>query len=186
MEIIKHIDEHIEVIKSSFDDKLIEKIKVAGLLISEQIEQGGKIILMGNGGSAADSQHIAAEFVSKLSKDRIPLPAIAITVDTSAITAISNDYGYENVFSRQLLGICNNKDIVIGISTSGTSPSIINGFQTAKEIGAYTIGLSGINSFLQVTPDLTLNINSHITARIQEAHILVGHLICGEAEKSYV
>ena len=147
MEITRHINQHIEVIKESFNKDLVAKIKIAGLLISERIESGGKVILMGNGGSAADSQHIAAEFISKLSQDRIPLPAIAITVDTSAITAISNDYGYENVFSRQLLGLCNTKDVVIGISTSGTSPSIIKGLKTAKEIGAYTIGFSGINNF---------------------------------------
>jgi D-sedoheptulose 7-phosphate isomerase len=186
MELIKHIDEHIEVINKSFDCSFIKKIEKAGYLISERINQDGKVILMGNGGSAADCQHIAAEFISKLSKDRIPLPAIALTVDTSAITAISNDYGYENVFSRQLLGLCNSNDIVIGISTSGTSSSIINGFKAAEKMGAFTIGLSGENKFLDFEPDLVLNVRSQITARIQEVHILIGHLLCGVAEKPYV
>jgi D-sedoheptulose 7-phosphate isomerase len=186
MELIKHIDEHIEVIKKSFDSSFIEKIEKAGYLISDRINQGGKVILMGNGGSAADCQHIAAEFISKLSKDRIPLPAIALTVDTSAITAISNDYGYKNIFSRQLLGLCNSNDVIIGISTSGTSNSIIHGFKTAEKIGAFTIGLSGENKFLDFEPDLILNVSSHVTARIQEVHILIGHLLCGVAEKPYV
>jgi len=186
MKIMQHVNEHIETIEQTFDQLFVTKIENTGLMISEKIQAGGKIFLMGNGGSAADAQHIAAEFISKLSRDRIPLPAMALTVDTSAITAISNDYGYKNIFSRQILGLCSRHDVVLGISTSGTSSNIITGFQAAAKLGAVTIGLSGQEGFSEFQPDVTLKVISEVTARIQEAHILIGHLLCGVAERPYV
>ena len=144
------------------------------------------VFFMGNGGSAADSQHIAAEFVSKLSVDRCPLPAVALTVDTSVITAIGNDYGFNSLFERQIKALCTPKDVVVGISTSGRSNNVIAGFETASEIGAYRIGFSGEDGFHGIDMDHNFKVKSNVTARIQEAHILLGHLLCLVAEKDFV
>ena len=134
------IQEHLKVVSETFNKRAIEKIIRVGKIIDNSFKKNGKVIIFGNGGSAADAQHISAEFISKLNISRRSLPAIALTVDTSALTAISNDYGYNQVFSRQLTSLCVSEDVVIGISTSGESENVINGLLTAKEIGATTIG----------------------------------------------
>ena len=186
MNLALHIEKHLEVVSNTFDSIFLQKINETGLIITERLKKGGKIFLMGNGGSAADSQHIAAEFVSKLSIDRKPLAALALTVDTSAITAISNDYGYDYVFSRQIEALVNDTDVVIGISTSGNSKNVILGFDKATEIGAFTIGFSGSNGFKNKMLNACFSIKSNNTARIQEGHILLGHLLCGVSESHYV
>ncbi len=140
---------------------------------------GGKILLLGNGGSAADCQHIAAEIVGRYKRERRGLPAIALTTDTSILTAVGNDYGFEHVFSRQVEALCTPKDVVIGLSTSGNSPNVLAAIHTARQIGAFTIGLTGGGGGkLAQCCDLSLVVASNDTPRIQEAHILVGHMLC--------
>ena len=182
----EHIDNHINIISNTFCEDFLDQIKFQGGIIASKIGQGGKVFFMGNGGSAADSQHIAAEFVSKLSVDRCPLPAVALTVDTSVITAIGNDYGFNSLFERQIKALCTPKDVVVGISTSGRSNNVIAGFEAASEIGAYRIGFSGEDGFHVIDMDHNFKVKSNVTARIQEAHILLGHLLCLVAEKDFV
>lgn len=143
------------------------------------IARGGKILLMGNGGSAADSQHIAAEIVGRFKKERRGLPAIALTTDTSILTSVGNDYGYEFIFSRQVEALCLPQDVVIGITTSGNSINVVRGIEKAKEIGATTIGMTGgTGGKLTDLCDFNLIMPSNDTPRIQEAHIFVGHSLC--------
>ncbi len=159
--------------------------KIANLWI-EALKNGNKIIFCGNGGSAADSQHLAAELMVRYKMIRHPMPAISLTTDTSSLTAISNDYGYEYVFSRQLEGIGNKGDILVGISTSGNSKNIIEALKTANNIGIKTIAFTG-NSGGEIIKiaDITLNVPSDITNNIQEMHIASGHIICGLVEKHF-
>ena len=182
----EYVIEHLKVIKTTFNAEFLNEIKKQGNIIADRVSNGGKILFMGNGGSAADCQHIAAEFVSKLEVDRVALPALALTVDTSAITAIGNDYGFNNLFSRQLDALCSNIDVVVGISTSGKSENIIKGFQKAESLGAHRIGFSGKSGMFGVHLHSDFRISSTVTARIQEAHILLGHLLCLVAEKKFV
>ena len=148
-------------------------------LCNDAILRGGKILLAGNGGSAADAQHIAAEFVGRFVNERRSLPAIALTVDTSALTAISNDYGFENVYARQIEGLGTEGDVFIGLSTSGNSPNIVKAVEAAQRKGLKIIILSGKNGgVLRGTGDVEIIVPSEITARIQEMHILIGHILC--------
>ena len=186
MDLINIITEHTQVINRTFTPEFLEKIEETGFELSRRLRAGGKIIFMGNGGSAADAQHLAAEFISKLTIDRQPLAAIALTVDTSILTAISNDYGYEHVFARQIEALAKPDDVIIGISTSGQSKNVIYGFLEAKSIGAYTIGFCGCRGFPNCDLDVYFSIESANTARIQEAHIILGHMLCGIAESGYV
>lgn len=134
---------------------------------------------MGNGGSAGDAQHIAAEFIGRYKKERRPVAAIALTVDSSILTCVGNDYGFDSVFSRQVEGLAKKEDLVIGISTSGNSENVIRGIDKAREIGAQTIGLLGNEGGeLKDRVDLAIVVPSSDTARIQEAHITIGHIIC--------
>ena len=138
-----------------------------------------KIIIFGNGGSAADAQHIVAEFIGRFQKERKSLPAIALTTDSSIITSLSNDYSYDIVFSRQCESLVLKGDVVIGISTSGNSKNVLEGIKTAKSLGAITIALLGGNGgIISNNVDIPIIVESTNTARIQEAHILVGHIIC--------
>ena len=150
-----------------------------GMRLRSCLLAGGKILLLGNGGSAADCQHIAAEIVGRYKRERRGLPAIALTTDTSILTAVGNDYGFEHVFSRQVEALCTPKDVVIGLSTSGNSPNVLAAIHTARQIGALTIGLTGGGGGkLAQCCDLSLVVASNDTPRIQEAHILVGHMLC--------
>ena len=154
-------------------------IERMGELCANSLEANGRIYLCGNGGSAADAQHIAAELIGRFVNDRRALPAVALTTDTSALTAISNDYGYDHVFSRQVQGLCAEGDVLIAISTSGNSPSILEAVAAAKATGAITLGLTGkLGGELKDSVDCALVVPSSTTARIQEMHILVGHLLC--------
>lgn len=166
------------------NEKILSKIRDVSLVIVDSLKKGGKVLICGNGGSAADSQHIAAEFVSRFYFDRPGLPAIALTVDTSILTAIGNDYGYEKTFSRQVQACANKGDVLIGISTSGSSKNVVNAILEAKNKGVYTVGLTGEKKALIFdNADVTINIPSAETPIIQESHIMVGHIICALVEK---
>lgn len=158
---------------------LFPLISNIGIAMQTCIKQGGKVLLMGNGGSAADSQHIAAEIVGRFKKERKGLPAIALTTDTSILTSVGNDYGYEEIFARQIEALCTELDLVIGITTSGNSANVVNAMQRAKTIGAKTIGLTGgTGGKLTAICDQNIVVPSDVTARIQEAHIFIGHCLC--------
>jgi D-sedoheptulose 7-phosphate isomerase len=166
-------------VKKAVADTLADKILEAINIARTSYQNGGKILLMGNGGSAADAQHIAAEFIGRYKKERRPVAAIALTVDSSILTCIGNDYGYDAVFSRQVEGLAKKEDVVIAISTSGNSENVIRGVEKAREIGAQTIGLLGNQGGkLKDKVDLAIVVPSNNTARIQEAHITIGHIIC--------
>jgi len=163
---------------------LLETAKMIAEKCILSLRAHGKILFAGNGGSAADSQHLAAELVSRLSYDRPGLAAIALTTDTSALTAIGNDYSFENLFSRQVEALGRKGDVLIGLSTSGKSPNILKALQTAKKMGIVTIGLAGKSApSMAEHCELVLNIPSSVTPKIQECHILMGHIICALIEE---
>lgn len=167
------------------DAPLTIAIAKAGRALIDCYKQGGTVLIGGNGGSAADSQHIAAEFVSRLKFDRAPLPAIALTADTSIVTAIGNDYGFSQLFSRQIAGYGRKGDVFIGITTSGRSENVLKGFETAKALGIMSIALTGEAGLANNTPcDHLLRCPSGSTAKIQECQIIVGHLLCDLVERS--
>ncbi len=142
------------------------------------LRAGGKICFMGNGGSAADSQHLAAELVGRFQLDRPGMASIAFTTDTSILTAVANDYGYDEIFARQVEGLCTARDVVIGLSTSGNSLNVVKGVEKAKELGVFTIGLTGgTGGTLKDTADLCWVVPATKAARIQEAHIYIGHTL---------
>jgi len=160
-------------------EPLFPLISDIGIAMQNTIKNGGKILLMGNGGSAADSQHIAAEIVGRFKKERKGLPAIALTTDTSIITSVGNDYGYDYIFARQIEALCRPEDLVIGLTTSGNSANVVSAIEAAKTIGATTVGLTGgTGGKLNALCDYNIVIPSNVTARIQEAHIFVGHSLC--------
>jgi D-sedoheptulose 7-phosphate isomerase len=164
----------------------IKEINSAVNVIVKTIEKGKKIVIFGNGGSAADAQHMAAEFVGRYLIERDSLPAIALTTDTSVLTGIGNDYGFEKVFARQCDALVNNGDLVIAISTSGKSPNIIEGIKTSKNKNAKIILLTGKNNNkLKHLTDITIRIPSNETPRIQESHRIIIHIICEFVEKHF-
>lgn len=179
------IEESIQV-KSDIlaSTPLLEAVAQVARLCIDAYERGNKLLLAGNGGSAGDAQHIAAELVARFEKERAGLPAIALTTDTSMITAIGNDYGYEQIFSRQIEAQAKEGDIFIGISTSGNSANIIRAMEKAKSLGVLNIGLCGSDGKIYEVADYTLGAPSTNTARIQEAHIMLGHILCGLIENS--
>jgi len=163
--------------------EMLPQISAVSERMRSCLTQGGKILLMGNGGSAADSQHIAAEIVGRYKRERKGLPAIALTTDTSILTSVANDYGYEYIFARQVEALCGPLDVVIGLSTSGNSPNVVRGIETAKQIGATTVGMTGgSGGKLTALCDFNLVMPSSDTPRIQEAHIFIGHVLCELAE----
>jgi D-sedoheptulose 7-phosphate isomerase len=158
-------------------DKSVQKI-------ASSFQMGNKLMICGNGGSAADSQHIAAEFTGRFIKDRPPLAAMALSTDSSALTCIANDYSFDEVFSRQVQGLGRAGDCLLAISTSGNSRNVIQAVEMASNLGIYTIGLLGCNGgHLKNMCDLSIVAESSATARIQEAHIFIGHTICGAVEQ---
>ena len=159
---------------------LSEEIEQAGNLIVNTLKSGNKILLFGNGGSAGDAQHIAAELTGRYKTERRGLPAIALTTDTSAITAIGNDYGYDRIFDRQVEALGNEHDLLIGISTSGNSRNVLRALAYGKDHGMNTIGFSGKGGGdMRPLCDINIIVPSSDTARIQEMHILIGHTLCG-------
>lgn len=181
----KEFNEHIEVANETLG-LLAEKIQDGADLIIQALKNGNKIILFGNGGSASDAQHIAAELVGRYKSERKALPAIALNTDTSIITAVGNDYGYDEVYKRQVEAIANPGDVLIGISTSGKSKNVLNALHCSKIIGCTNIGLSGKDGgSMSDFCDLNIVIPSKITARIQEMHILIGHIFCELVDNYY-
>ncbi|HEY8354192.1 MAG TPA: D-sedoheptulose 7-phosphate isomerase [Methylophilaceae bacterium] len=173
--------EHQQVMQKLTE--LLPQISAVADAMRACIARGGKILLMGNGGSAADSQHIAAEIVGRFKKERRGLPAIALTTDTSILTSVGNDYGYEHIFSRQIEALCTPQDLVIGITTSGNSPNVVRAIEMAKQIGAVTVGMTGgTGGKLATLCDYNLIMPSADTPRIQEAHIFIGHSLCNLLE----
>jgi D-sedoheptulose 7-phosphate isomerase len=165
------------------DETFISNVEKIANIATDVLKNGGKIMFCGNGGSAADSQHLAAELVSKLYYDRPGLNAVALTTDTSALTAIGNDYGYEKVFSRQVQAIGNKGDMLIGFSTSGRSKNVLLAFEQARSMGVITVGFLGIDGRdIGKISDYQVNIPSSSTPNIQEGHISTGHIICAIIE----
>ncbi len=180
---ISELEEHREMMARLADCS--EEIEVGGDLLIKTLKQGGKILLCGNGGSAADCQHIAAELVVRYEKKRRALAAIALTTDSSILTAHANDFEFETVFSRQVEALANEKDCLVAISTSGRSKNILKAVEVAKLKGMAVIGLTGGEGgelYQQAT--LSVRVPSAVTARIQEAHILIGHWWCGVIEEA--
>lgn len=183
---IKKIIEESKDLKTSLllEENLRLIQEIAEKIVSS-LNQGGKVIVFGNGGSAADSQHMVAELVGRFKKERKPLPAISLTTNTSTITALSNDYGYDISFKRQLEALGKKGDIAIGISTSGKAKSVIDALKAAKSMGLATVGLTGKDGgALKNAADLSLIVKSNDTPRIQEAHILIIHILCELVEDS--
>lgn len=162
---------------------LVNKMAGAAHVCIECMKSGGKILLAGNGGSAADAQHIAAELVSRFGFDRPGLPAIALTTDTSILTAIGNDYGYENLFARQVQALGNKGDVFIGYSTSGASANVLNAFDEARTRGLVCVGFTGNRGGpMRKQCDYLLEVPSAETPKIQEGHLVLGHILCGMVE----
>ena len=181
----KELESHREVLERTVEG-LQHFIYSAGVIVTEALERGNKVLLCGNGGSAADAQHIAAELTGRFKIERMPLPGIALTTDTSALTAIGNDYGFDQVFSRQVAALAKEGDVVIGISTSGNSLNVIYALETAKEMGCKAIGLTGKGGGkMNDVCDLNIIVPSDDTARIQEMHILIGHILCQLVDNEY-
>ena len=177
------IAEHLAVIQAL--DRKRDLLEQIGAAMSQAVQSGKKVLWCGNGGSAADCQHLAAELMGRFRRERRGLPSIALTTDTSILTAIGNDYGYERVFQRQVEAICNPGDIVVGISTSGNSKNVCGALVTARKLGAVTVAFTGASGGeMAGLADLVLRIDSTDTARIQEGHILCGHMLCDWIELS--
>ena len=181
-EIQKSIKVKSDIIKNT---KLLSKIENLSNEVLKSIKNGGKIIFCGNGGSFADSQHLAAEFVSRLRFDRAPLPSIALVTNSSNITAIANDYGYEEVFSREIISLGKETDVFIPISTSGNSQNILKAIKSAKDMKIKVIGLSGKDGGEMKKLCDVLLMPSKSTEKIQESHIMIGHIVCSIVEYEY-
>jgi len=167
------------------DAEVVDGMASVAEMLVEAFRKGNKPILFGNGGSAADAQHIAAEFVGRFAFNRPALPALALSVNTSCVTAIGNDYGFDQVFSRQLEALGRAGDVAIGISTSGNSPNVLQGMATAKRLGLHTVALTGASGGqLKSAADRCLRAPSNETPRIQECHILIGHIISELVEQT--
>jgi D-sedoheptulose 7-phosphate isomerase len=173
--------------KEAFAQQAADDILLLANWIRQSIEQGGKLLLFGNGGSAADAQHLAAEFVNRFLINRRPLPALALTTDTSVLTSIANDFAYDQIFAKQVQAQGKPEDLALGISTSGNSANVIKAIQAAREIGMKTAALTGgiarPGGDLAAVCDLVLNVPSDATPHIQEAHLWVEHLLCEIVEK---
>jgi D-sedoheptulose 7-phosphate isomerase len=178
---LDHLTEHRAVF--GVLDALSADVDAVGQHLATALRAGGKIMFCGNGGSAADSQHLAAELTGRFVKDRRPLAAIALSTDSSALTCIGNDYGFEDVFDRQVRGLGRQGDVLIGISTSGNSPNVLKAFESARSMGITTVGLLGRDGGkLRALSDLAIIVPSRTTARIQEVHIMIGHVLCAAIE----
>ena len=185
-----YIDERltraVEVMRALADDAALRgQLETCAERCIATLAQGGKLLLAGNGGSAADAQHIAAEFVSRFAFDRPGLPAIALTTDTSILTAIGNDYGYEKVFERQIQALGREGDVFIAYSTSGRSPNVLAGLREAQARGLFRIGLTGAGGGdMPGLCDVLLRVPSNETAEIQQGHAVLGHILCGLVERA--
>ena len=182
--ILKRFKESSEV-KTRFLKENLAKLLDVIKLLSLTFESGNKLFFFGNGGSAADAQHMAAEFVNRYIMNRPPLPAIALTTDTSILTSVSNDFAFSEIFAKQLRALGKERDVAIGITTTGNSPNIVKAFEVAKEMGMKTVALTGNDGgAIGKMVDFPLVVPSTSTPRIQEAHILIGHILCEMVEHS--
>ncbi|MBI3475579.1 MAG: D-sedoheptulose 7-phosphate isomerase [Acidobacteria bacterium] len=182
----RSIEASIDVKKLLLDDaEIVSGLAKVSQILVEAFQKGNKPLLFGNGGSAADAQHIAAEFVGRFAFDRPPLPALALSVNTSAVTAIGNDYGFDLLFARQIEALGRPGDVAIGISTSGNSPNVVQGIAAARKLGMHTVALAGASGGkLKATADYCLCAPSSDTPRVQECHILMGHIISELVEEA--
>ena len=188
MEKIKNIIQSSIDVKSKVlrDDKILQTVQDCVNVIVTAFEKGNKVLFCGNGGSASDAQHLAAEFSGRFYTDRDALPAEALHCNTSYLTAVGNDYSYDVIYSRLLKGVGNKGDVLVGLSTSGNSKNIVNAFQVAREKGITTIAFTGASGGkLKELADFLINVPSDDTPRIQESHILLGHIICQFVEEIY-
>jgi len=181
--IILNILEDSIAVKDRFIRNNVDIIQRGADMLAACIASGHQIVIFGNGGSAADAQHIAAEFVNRFQIERPPLAALALTTDTSVITSIGNDYHFDDIFSKQIQALGEKDDVAVGISTSGNSPNVIKAIHAAKQIGMYTIGMTGPGGRLAECADLVFPVESETTARIQETHITLGHILCELVER---
>jgi D-sedoheptulose 7-phosphate isomerase len=183
-EIRRQLDESARV-KRAFTDELVSRIAQLAEKITVSLRAGGKLVLFGNGGSASDAQHIAAELVVRLQADRPGLAALALTTNTSVLTAAGNDYGFEQIFSRQIESLVSSQDVLVALSTSGNSPNVLRGIDAGRKRGAFVAALTGeTGGALAGKVDLLINVPSGNPQRIQEAHITVGHILCALIEGS--
>ena len=180
--ILTILDKSLTVTEQAVKSNL-ERIKIGARRLAECLAGGGKVLIFGNGGSAADAQHIAAEFVNRFMIERPPLAAMALTTDTSILTSIGNDYTFEDIFTKQVQALGREGDIAWGISTSGNSANVIKGLKAAREKRMYTIGLGGRGGKMVSEVDLALLVPSDTTARIQEAHLTLAHILCELVER---
>lgn len=183
MDVSATIQEHLSVCSAL--QAFSRDIEHLARRMAASLREGGKICWMGNGGSAADSQHLAAEFVGRFELERGGLASVALTTDSSVLTAVGNDYGFEAVFERQVEALCRPPDVVIGISSSGNSENVCRALERARSLGCYTAALTGrTGGRMAEIAETSLIVPSTSTARIQEAHILIGHILCGEVERA--
>lgn len=157
---------------------IVPRVGQAARLMSDAIKNGSKIMFAGNGGSAADAQHLAAEFVNRFLKERQPLAGLALTTDTSVLTAVANDYSFDEIFSKQVMALGRKGDVLVGISTSGNSRDIVRAFEAARSMGIVTVALTGEGGVMKDLSDCAICVPSACTPRVQEVHILVGHILC--------
>jgi D-sedoheptulose 7-phosphate isomerase len=183
---IRHIREDLAVKKAILGSPdLLDTVVQVGSEFTRVLQQGSKIFFFGNGGSAADAQHLAAELMGRFERERHALPAIALTVNTSNLTAIGNDYGFDEVFSRQLEGLGARGDVAVGISTSGKSPNVLKALRSSRKMGLVTVAMTGQScGEMAHVAEYCICVPSTRTARVQEAHILIGHILCEFVEKS--
>jgi D-sedoheptulose 7-phosphate isomerase len=178
---LQNVADQVAVLQSLHT--LADVVNQAGTLSAQALKAGHKLMFCGNGGSAADSQHLAAELTGRFIKDRKPLAAVALSTDSSALTCIGNDYSYDEVFARQVMGLGRAGDVLVAISTSGNSGNVIRAVEEAKAIGVTVIGFLGRDGGkLKAMVDVPIIVPSNVTARIQESHILIGHTLCGLIE----
>ena len=174
-------------LKQSFSEELVARISLFAERSAAALRDGGKLLFFGNGGSAADAQHLAAEMLVRLRMERPGIPALALTTNSSVLTAAGNDYGFENIFSRQIESLVGSHDVLVAISTSGKSANVLRGLEAGRACGAYLVALTGENGVaLPGKVDLLINVPSSDPQRIQEAHITIGHIVCGLIEELVV
>ena len=169
--------------KRSCVESNLDNLITAADMLTACMAAGGKVLIFGNGGSAADAQHLAAEFINRFQIERPPLAAIALTTDTSVLTSIGNDYHFDDIFSKQIKALGKIGDIAWGLSTSGNSPNVVKAVKTAQKIGISTIGMTGRGGELAKCADLVFSVDSNTTARVQETHITLGHILCELLER---
>lgn len=175
----QRFQEHMEVAQAVMQSDILEQIERVAEVVKQALADGHKVLFCGNGGSAADSQHLAAEFVGRFQKERRGLPAIALTVDTSILTAVSNDYGYDKVFVRQVEALAQAGDVLFGITTSGNSANVVEAVELAKQKGVFCVGMTAAGGGkMAVMCDECIAVPAKVTARAQEMHILIGHILC--------